>query len=558
MENRRSRRASLAWIWLLVCCVGLSACASPTTTAAPQTTAATVAPTATVPGTTTQSQTTASTKAQTTAAQTTTTAVQTTAATTTAKPAEPYEFSIFRTAWTQLNDQTDPVIQELNKKFNIKIKIITTPYETWIEKYNIYVTSDQVPDLSVTTGPGTANFNDWAKQKKYIDLYELYQQHCPNIQKYLSKDIVEAHRMDGGKLYGIPKPSLSDTTYAIRQDWLDTLKLQVPQTLDELYTVAKAFKEQDPDGNQKDDTYGLITEDTLSTIDFVFRVFGCNVPPNIAENWIPDPANPGKLTSALLAPGMKKAVAYVAKLFKDGILDQEWMLTKSQAYNDKWMTGKVGVMSTSFQQMISFTESKIKAADPKCVLTNMEGVKGPDGLNVRPMQKGFYMVSSISTKAKDPVKILQFIDFLMTKEGDEMIRYGLEGLTYKREGGKIIWDAEAAKKYGMEAGHPFRQLMQPTIIVVMPETDPRAAGLAEKAKILYQGPFYPASTLTPPSLKEVATRQGADFVKNQVTAIVTTKGDPEAEWDQFIAKWRSEGGDQLITEINELYAANRK
>lgn len=468
---------------------------------------------------------------------------------------EPYEFSVFRTYWTELNDETDPVIQEINKKLNIKIKIVSCPYETWIEKYNIYVTSGDVPDLSITTGPGTANFNDWAKQNIYLDLSELYKQHCPNIQKYLSNDIIEAHKMDGGKLYGIPKPSLSDSAFAIRADWLKNLKLEMPTTLDELYTVLKAFKENDPDGNKKDDTYGLYAEDTLNTISFIFRAFGCVTPPTMGNElpWIPD--ENGKLTSPLLAPGMKDAIVYITKLHRDKILDQEWMLTKSQTYLDKVFTGKVGYMSTSFQQMVSYTESKIKANDPTVELAILDGVKGPGGLNVRPMQNGYYMVASISNKVTKPEKILEFADFLMTEEGDNMVRYGIEGITYSIKDGKIVRDEEAAKKYGMEAGHKFRQLMQPTTINVLPTDDPRAPQLAEMAKILYEGPFYPAPTISPPSLKEVTTKMGADFVKNSITAIITGKGDPAAEWDTFIAKWKADGGDTLIKEINELYTA---
>lgn len=36
---------------------------------------------------------------------------------------------------------------------------------------------------------------------------------------------------------------------SINKQWLDNLKLEVPATTDELYTVLKAFKEQDANGN---------------------------------------------------------------------------------------------------------------------------------------------------------------------------------------------------------------------------------------------------------------------------------------------------------------------
>ena len=39
----------------------------------------------------------------------------------------------------------------------------------------------------------------------------------------------------------------------MRKDWLDKFNLELPETIDEYYTVFKAFKTQDPNGNGKDD-----------------------------------------------------------------------------------------------------------------------------------------------------------------------------------------------------------------------------------------------------------------------------------------------------------------
>ena len=47
----------------------------------------------------------------------------------------------------------------------------------------------------------------------------------------------------------------------IRQDWLDNLGLDTPETLDDLVNVARAFVENDPDGNGADDTIGIALKD---------------------------------------------------------------------------------------------------------------------------------------------------------------------------------------------------------------------------------------------------------------------------------------------------------
>ena len=37
--------------------------------------------------------------------------------------------------------------------------------------------------------------------------------------------------------------------------WLEKLNLEIPETLDELYTVLKAFTDQDRDGNGQNDNF---------------------------------------------------------------------------------------------------------------------------------------------------------------------------------------------------------------------------------------------------------------------------------------------------------------
>lgn len=59
-----------------------------------------------------------------------------------------------------------------------------------------------------------------------------------------------------GQVYAVPF-SAQANVLLIRKDWLDKLGLQVPKTWSDLEKVAQAFTAQDPDGDGKNDTYGL-------------------------------------------------------------------------------------------------------------------------------------------------------------------------------------------------------------------------------------------------------------------------------------------------------------
>jgi multiple sugar transport system substrate-binding protein len=59
-----------------------------------------------------------------------------------------------------------------------------------------------------------------------------------------------------GKVYALPFSVQAQAMY-YRADWLKKLNLKVPTTWDEMVKVAVAFTTKDPDGNGKNDTYGI-------------------------------------------------------------------------------------------------------------------------------------------------------------------------------------------------------------------------------------------------------------------------------------------------------------
>ena len=90
------------------------------------------------------------------------------------------------------------------------------------------------------------------------------------LEQYGSELTKKNLNSDGGKnfgsskendvLYGIPSGNaerIPSQFLWIRKDWLDKLGLDVPKTLDDVVEVARAFKNDDPDGNGVDDTWGL-------------------------------------------------------------------------------------------------------------------------------------------------------------------------------------------------------------------------------------------------------------------------------------------------------------
>lgn len=60
-----------------------------------------------------------------------------------------------------------------------------------------------------------------------------------------------------GKHYGVPTSAQAFAVF-VRKDWREKLGYEKPQTWEELFELARAFTEDDPDGNGEADTYGYV------------------------------------------------------------------------------------------------------------------------------------------------------------------------------------------------------------------------------------------------------------------------------------------------------------
>lgn len=148
------------------------------------------------------------------------------------------------------------------------------------ERFNIMIASTELPDMI---------YYNWANVSggaaKYIEdgtiiaLNDYVEEWAPNFLAYMEKypDIRKQSVLDDGTYYMFPMIRLDEETgagtwfktagFMIRQDWLDALELDMPNTIDELYDVLVAFRDNDPNGNgvadeipyasTKDGEYGI-------------------------------------------------------------------------------------------------------------------------------------------------------------------------------------------------------------------------------------------------------------------------------------------------------------
>lgn len=352
------------------------------------------------------------------------------------------EFEIMGYFVTNVSEE-DSIIQEINKKFNVKIKPTISNFGNYAQTLSVRVASGDIPTWFRITDPNL--FNQLVTDKmlvnvsEYVDKYQFL-----NIEKQLQLPMASMLSTKG-QFYRIPD-SLGHLNpgFYVRQDWMDKLGLQAPKTFDDMKNILKAFVENDPDGKG---TTGLTTYGNWSIDRFAPAWTGY-------EGW--GNVN-GKLTWYHTDPNYKEALKYFADLYKNKLLDPEVMINSYDKAMQKFASGRAGVLCMNMTQVWwDANEGPLKQYKADAELGAFIPIpEGPKGSHTSQGGLPYYADSTFSNKVDEDTKIrmLAVMDYLLSDEGREFTLYGLEGKHHKVEDGKKVQLSDVITKEWGQGQH---------------------------------------------------------------------------------------------------------
>ena len=257
--------------------------------------------------------------------------------------------SIEKNVWNQLYED----------EFGIKLKYLwVADPSQYNQKFNVTMASGKLPDIMPVDG---TQFNQLVEADQLEDLTEALENYgLPITKELLSKDggLGLESATFGGKLLGIPvNPGAVDNAPLlwIRTDWLEKLNLPEPEKMEDVFKIVEAFVTQDPDGNDKDDTYGLGIDKLLYNPVFGLDGFfnGYHAYPRI---WIENEA--GEYVYGSIQPEMKEALAKLQEMYKTGMIDREFGVKDIEQLIQAGNSGKLGIFYGVMYGNVYFLEGK--------------------------------------------------------------------------------------------------------------------------------------------------------------------------------------------------------
>ncbi|NLG96018.1 MAG: extracellular solute-binding protein [Chloroflexi bacterium] len=239
-------------------------------------------------------------------------------------------------------------LQYIEDTLNIDIQFNwVVPSDSYGDRLNLAITSGEIPDAMIVSP---------IQLQQLVEAGAL-EDMTPYIEKYANADILSAYEATegvalnsatiDGKIWGVPnvQPQADAPLMVwVRQDWLDKLGLKGPETIEDIETIARAFIEQDPDGNGVDDTYGLtgtlqpvMVPSNLHGFDIIFNAFGAF--PTIFHQ-----DENGQVVYGSVQPEAKEALAKLNEWYKAGLIDPDFATKNTDTSNQIVVGGQGGIM----------------------------------------------------------------------------------------------------------------------------------------------------------------------------------------------------------------------
>lgn len=448
--------------------------------------------------------------------------------------------------------EDDRVVARINEKFDINLNVEYVP-EGSTEKVNVAMASGDFPDI-VTGAYGTTATQSWIENGMVISLN-------PYIDKYPAlKAWLEEYAWSAvdGQYYGLPfitQYSVANTLIGMRGDWLEKLGLSYPTNLEEMKDVLYAFTYNDPDGDGQQNTYGFSDVKPVANFNWVFYAYG-------RQYGDYELNADGEVIPFFEHESFIPAMTYIKELWDAGVIDPEFVLNDSSKLEEKFFQGKIGAMPHAMYRHVARLENSTRALFPEATLVYGLPPVGPDGKSYglsAAGRSGF--MTCVTAACKDPEKAVAFLDFMVSAEGNDLVRLGIEGIHYTQNGDEITLNEEERAKdafspNGWAHALAWGSLYWPLESGYMPANDPsrdralesvNLATMAQKPSLIKQK--TPAEVEYAAALNDIYNQYFIDMLYGNLSI--------EEGVAQLSKEWRLQGGDEMMAEINSVYAASK-
>ena len=291
------------------------------------------------------------------------------------------------------------------------------------EKMNLLMSSGEYTDILFKANK--IDLDKYGMDGILIPLEDMIKEYMPNLSALLDeRDAWADIAAPDGHIYALPSilatdPKTGSSYWWINKGWLDKLGLKEPKTMDDLYTVLKAFKEQDPNGNGKADEIPVGVYSEPNAYNMLLALFTDGQ--NYTKYW---EVMDGQMEYLPTTEYFKENLLEpFQKMYAEGLLTADMFTMDRDKYR-----AVCGGEEVIYGLVYDSTCAYFANTDEQLGWVTLKPTYSESWALSKGVQEGGL---AITDKCANPEIILAAVDYLYTEEGGRIIRNGVEGVSYK-------------------------------------------------------------------------------------------------------------------------------
>ena len=460
-----------------------------------------------------------------------------------------------------------PVEQAARELTGIHLKEATAGKNTadTREAMNLLLAMGDMPDI-VGSQLIKQPVNEYGPQGAFLPLNELIEEHAPHIKAFFDErpELRQAISAFDGNMYYIPY--LPDGKYGrawfVRQDWLDALGLERPDNVEELHDTLVAFRDDDPNGNGRQDEVPFFVRDWEELIRLVTLWDGRSSGSDTPHDFMVD--DEGRVVHPYARESYRTGLAHIARWYEEGLIDRE-VFTRGVSARDHLLGENLGGMTHDWFASTSGYNAaladRIEGFDfvPMLPPESVSGRRIEEHRRIPIKPDGW----AISHSNDHPVETIRYFDFWFTEEGRRLSNFGVEGEQYEMIDGEPVftdavlnsdqpvnsqlWAVGAQIKKGY--WQDFRYEWQWTAPAAREGIE-----LYDSHDLLVDQFLGVAFNKEEQAVYDKYWPSIQSYMLERQQAWVLGNGDVEADWDGYLATLDKMGFDEVIEVMNAAYA----
>lgn len=312
----------------------------------------------------------------------------------------------------------------------------------------------------------------------------------------------------------------------MRSDWFAQLKtskalLENP-TIDNYYAMFKEIKDS---GMAR---WPITTDGGILKLDSVFNhAFGVTAT-IVKEN--------GTWVYSVATEATKNKLAFYAKLYKEGLLDNEYVTKTWETMEQSFYEGTAAFVSGTAGDVVNVYNNKMKETQgvELFVLPPAKGVsQAYQSIDVTKESRGF----AINADSKVKEAAWSVLEFMAGPEGRKLDKLGLEGIHYNVQGGKYVLTMQFPSWWAKF--WPTMNGLDTSTVVGEVLSSPAIDSL--NAATEYFAPD--TNVLLPEDL--LPLKDAMDKLYREYSTDIIRGVRPVSHFDEFVAKWNAAGGTRI-------------